>query len=177
MSGISGKAGKKKAAAACAAAVLLVAAVMVCLFGRGKSAKKYTVGEGVAYGDITEFYSTYYNINYGALYVRYRFYAEDGKLFLEYEKRERPDGYGPLTEDDRTEFFTRELTDAERDAFFGLLKGGTVAEREDGAESGDSGPWYYLYRSGDREKYREFTFESAEKEREFSGFCGSFSGK
>ena len=45
--------------------------------------------------DVTEFYYTCENINYGAFYRRYRLYTENGKYFFSHETRERPEDYGP----------------------------------------------------------------------------------
>ncbi len=60
-----------------------------------------------------------------------------------------------------------ELTEADWAAFFACLCGGTVRPRSDEITDGDSGPWTYLYWTGDEGVYREFTFASPEKRSEF----------
>ncbi len=138
------------------------------LFNSGK-----TVGKDIAVEDITDFYYTVEDINYDAYYQRYRFYIEDGKHIFFHETRERPGDYGPCTEEDTTLTGTMELTDEQWAQFTDLVSGGTVKARSDSAESGDTGPWLYLYWTGDNGKIQQFTFESYGKEAEFEEYCES----
>lgn len=137
------------------------------LFGGGKN----TVGEDITSDDITDFYYTEENINYGAYYLRYRFYTEDGKHFFFHERRERVNDYGPCTEDDTVVKGEMELDDAQWDKFFDLISDGKVSARKDSAESGDSGPWYYLYWKDDKSKYQVYSFASDKKESGLTSYC------
>ncbi|MCR5507072.1 MAG: hypothetical protein K6F34_00120 [Lachnospiraceae bacterium] len=130
-----------------------------------------TVGKDILMEDITDFYYTEENINYGAYYQRYRFYVEDGKHMFFHETRERKDDYGPCTEDDTTLKGTAELTDEQWSQFYDLVNGGTVKARSDSADSGDTGPWLYLYWTDDKSKYQEFSFDSYNTETRFVDYC------
>ena len=123
--------------------------------------------------DITDFYYTEENINYNAFYQRYRFYVEDGKHYFFHERREREDDYGWCTEDDTVLIGTVELTDDQWSSFYGFVDGGTISEREDSADAGDTGPWVYLYWKNDQDKYQEFTFSSYDSEKKFVDYCVS----
>ena len=129
------------------------------------------VGEDIAIEDITEFYFTRENINYDAYYQRYKFYVEDGKHMFFHETRERKDDYGPCTEEDTTLIGTIELTDDQWNEFADLVSKGTVKEREDSGDSGDDGPWIYLYWTNDEGKYQQFKFKSYKTEARFEEFC------
>lgn len=85
--------------------------------------------------DVTEFYYTYENINYGAFYRRYRLYTENGKYFFFHETRERPEDYGPATEEDVTASGTTELSPEEWAEFLALLKDGKVTKIKYGRKS------------------------------------------
>ena len=121
-----------------------------------------TVGKNIRINDVTDFYYTVENINYGAFYQRYRFFLEDGGYRFFHERRERPDDYGPAGVEDIVKTGTVTLTEEEWQAFFDCLKGGTVRNRSDSAESGGRGPWTYLYWKKDRGTCQEFTFASPE---------------
>ena len=133
--------------------------------------KEMTVGTDIGIDDITDFYYTKENINYGAFYQRYRFYEEDGRHLFFHETRERKNDYGPCTEKDTTLTGTVELSEEQWSQFFGLLRGGTVRAREDSAESGSTGPWLYLYWKGDQGSCQEFAFPSWEAGAAFEAFC------
>ena len=131
------------------------------------------VGVDIAQSEINEFYYTVENINYDAFYQRYRFYKEDGRHMFFHETRERKDDYGPAGEEDRTAIGTIELTGEQWNAFYDLIEGGSVTRRQDSAESGDSGPWLYLYWTGDGNEEQVFKFASYDKEKAFVEFCES----
>ncbi len=133
--------------------------------------KKMTVGKDIVFDDINDFYYTKENINYDAYYQRYRFYVEDGKHLFFHETRERPGNYGPCTEEDTAQIGTIELTDDQWTQFCDLVSGGTVKARSESADSGDSGPWLYLYWTNDKSKYQQFSFDSYETEAKFEEFC------
>lgn len=137
---------------------------------------KMIVGDDILSENIKEFYYTYENINYDASYLRYRFHIENGKHMFFFEKRERPNDYGPATEDDTVAKGDIELTDEQWSEFYNMISGGIVKKREENADSGDCGPWLYLYWEGDKDKYQEFTFESVSKELEFEDYCSKLSG-
>ena len=136
--------------------------------------KEFTVGKDIERHNILDFYYTYENINYDAFYQRYRIYkSKDGQHFFFHETRERKNDYGPTTPADTTKSETIEMTDEQWNKFYELVCDGTVRERVETADSGDSGPWYYLYWEKDKEKYREYTFPSYAAEKAFIAFCES----
>ena len=157
---------------------MIITALSLCLILAGCGAgggslfsKEMTVGKDIAADDITDFYYTKENINYGAFYQRYRFYVEDGKHLFFHETRQRPDDYGPCTEEDTTLTGTVELTEDQWDSFFELVSGGTVTARKESTESGGSGPWLYLYWKNDKSKYQQYSFASYGAQQEFEEFC------
>lgn len=131
--------------------------------------RELTVGADVAFGDITDFYYTYNPSSFPPEYQRYRFYVEDGTRFFYHETREG-DGW-PLTEEDVTASGTAELTEAQWAQFCDCLNGGTVRDREEHLETGDAGPWLYLYWNGDAGECQEFSFASWEKREAFEALC------
>ncbi len=133
--------------------------------------KEYTVGTDIGKSDITEFYYTYSNINYNAFYQRYHFYFQDGIYRFFHETRERKDEYGPTTEADRTMVGTVELSKEQWDRFFELISQGKVVKRSESADSGDDGPWFYLYWSDDKSKYQEYSFADYGAQKAFEEFC------
>ncbi len=137
--------------------------------------REFTVGGDIRQEDVSEFYYTYENINFNARYQRYRFYAEDGEYYFYHERRERIDEYGPTTQEDIVSSGTVRLTDAQWAEFFGYLKDGTVVKRGESANSGGAGPWLYLYWTGDKSAYQEFSFDSFGTQREFESFCAELS--
>ena len=76
-----------------------------------------------------------------------------------------------ITEQDTTQIGTIELTDGQWRQFCDLVSGGTVKAREESADSGDSGPWLYLYWTNDKSKYQKFSFASYGDEKAFEEFC------
>ncbi len=133
--------------------------------------KNLLVGTDIGPEKITDFYYTEENINYDAYYQRYRFYVEDGKHLFFHETRERPNDYGPCTQDDTTQTGTISLTDDQWEEFITLVNGGTVKAREESYEAGGTGPWTYLYWTDDKSKYQQYSFASYGKEKEFEEFC------
>ena len=121
--------------------------------------------------DITDFYYTYENINYNAFYQRYRFYVEDGKYMFFHETRERPNDYGWTTEEDRTAYGSLELTGQEWLDAMTLLKDGKVSKRSDSAESGDSGPWTYIYWKNDKSVIQQYDFAGYGARTAFEEHC------
>ncbi len=139
--------------------------------------KQMIVGTNIAFDDITDFYYTKENINYDAYYQRYRFYVEDGRHLFFHETRVRPGDYGPCTEKDTIQIGTIELSAEQWTQFCDLVSGGAVKARSESADSGDSGPWLYLYWTNDRSKYQQFSFDSYEKEAEFEEYCVALESK
>lgn len=136
------------------------------LFGR----RAYVVGEKIARGDIREFWYTVSTSTDPPLFQRYRFTKNEDRVSFYHEKREGD--HWPLRETDITVSGTLELSSEQRDRLYALLAGGTVSEREESLECGDSGPWLYLYWTRDRGKYREYEFTDYGRRLEFEEFCG-----
>ena len=131
--------------------------------------KEYVVGTQIAAEDITEFYYTYSSSTYPPEYQRYSFYKEKEAYKFYHEKRE---GFAwPLTESHITLSDSIELSEEEWTEFLKYLNGGKVKERKQNSESGDAGPWLYLYWEGDRAKYQEFSFSTLPEEKAFENFC------
>ncbi len=117
-----------------------------------------------------EFFYTYSNINYNAFYQRYHFYNEEGRHMFFHERREVENDYGPAGEKDITLTGAFELTEEEWTEFFEYLSDGSAEERSDSAETGDAGPWLYLYLGDDTEGL-EFSFSSIDRLKSFEEFC------
>ena len=157
----------KRCLALAGAALLLLCGM--CGMPSLAQARQAEVGTGVSIGDVTDFYYTYSSSTYPPHYQRYRFYLEGGRHVFYHETREG--GGWPQTEKDITARGSRELSNAEWQEFFACLKGGTVKDREEHLESGDAGPWLYLYWKGDRGKCQEFSFASHGGLKAFEGMC------
>lgn len=161
--------------------LMLGLGVSTLLFGCGgcgqKDAGETITNRNIPVGDVTEFYYTYENINFNAFYQRYRFYVEDGRYLFRYETRERPNRYGPTTEEDITSSGTLELTAEEWMNAMTLLKDGKVSKRTDSAESGSSGPWTYIYWKNDKSRYQQFAFSSYEDRETFEACCSALAQK
>ena len=154
--------------------IILVMLCCMTLFGGcGKKIKETITNRKIPFDDVTEFYYTYENINFNASFQRYRFYREGGKYMFQHETREKPGEYGPTTEEDITNTGTFELTAEEWKDFLSLLKDGTVKARKDSGESGETGPWMFIYWRNDKEKYQVFAFPSYDARVCFEEFCSA----
>ena len=132
----------------------------------------FLVSESIPKEEIQKFYWTYSNINYDACYQRYLFFAsEDGKHYFFHETREKPGDYGWLTEEDTTKIGLIELTEEQWADFYDQIDEGEVLPREESADSGDSGPWYYMYWTKDKGKYQEYRFVSYEAAAAYEKYC------
>ena len=148
----------------------IVAALLAMLLGASTvSAAGLTVGADVNETDITDFYYTVDASSYPPHYQRYRFYAEDGKKWFFHESRQG--GGWPQTEENTVASGTVELTDEAWAEFVACVAGGTVKAREEHLEDGDSGPWTYLYWTGDEGNIQEYSFASYGKRLEFDALC------
>ena len=136
---------------------------------------KKTVGKDIRIDDITEFYWTYASSTFPPEYQRYYFHTEDGKYWFYHETREGE--RFPLQEEDITVSGTLELSEAEWNTFFAYLENGTVRAREENTDSGDAGPWTYLYWKNDKGDIQQFSFESYEKASSFEAFCKELKAK
>ncbi len=152
---------KKRLLAALLCAMLLP---FGCTLGQER-----TVGKDIRRDDVRDFYWTYDASTNPPAFLRYRFYIEDGAYRFFWERREG--NHWPLTEPDRTAFATIDLTEAEWDAFWACIENGTVTRRSDNADSGDSGPWTFLYWEGDKGKWQVFSFASWDAENQFNTLC------
>ena len=146
-----------------------VLAVLLSGTGAGCLARQMTVGTDVALSDVTDFYYTYSTSTDPPHYQRYRFYVDGQKYIFYHETREG--GGWPQTEKDITDSGSRQLSEAEWAEFFACLKGGTVENRKEHLESGNAGPWLFLYWKGDRSKCQEFTFASPAARFAFEELC------
>ena len=131
--------------------------------------QRIIVGKSVALDEITDFYYTIDASYFPPHYQRYRFYMEDGAYWFFHETREG--GGWPQTEEDITVSGVIQLTEAEWAAFFELIAGGEVRDREENLEDGDAGPWTYLYWKGDQGTCQEYTFASYGARLDFEAFC------
>ena len=129
------------------------------------------VGKDINEEDISEFYYTIENINYDAYYLRYEFYIEDGKHMFFFEERKRPDDYGPTTEEDTVAKCEFELSDKEWSRFYETISDGEVTARDEDPETGDEGPWTYLYWSGDEGDCQQYSFKSEKNRAAFEKLC------
>ena len=149
--------------------------LIICLLAfiilNSAQAVEQTDGSGFSAEDITDFYYTYNWIGYNAEYLRYRFYADNGKHFFFHESRGTKDDYGWNTEDDVISSGTVELTEEQWAAFFTCLEGGTVKSRSEETLDGDSGPWMYLYLKGGDPEGLEYVFRSIAMQNAFVEFC------
>lgn len=114
----------------------------------------------------TDFYYTYDASTAPPYYQRYRFYEEDGEFFFYHETREG--GGWPQTEENITASGTVKLTEDDKKTFFSYLEGGTIKEPEINDETGDAGPWTYIYRGNGQEEY---TFPSYAARLAFEEYC------
>ena len=129
------------------------------------------VGERIQTPEIKDFYYTVSTSTNPPDFWRYRYYKDGDKWVFHYEKREGD--HWPLSEDDITQFCDVDLTDAQRDEFFSYITNGKVTKREESADSGDSGPWLFIYWNGDKDEYQVYSFESYAKQKEFEAFSES----
>ena len=148
--------------------VVFVIVITACLT-LGLTGCTKSVGKQISKDKFKEFYYTYSTTVNPPEFQRYRFYMEDGKAFFYHEKREGNNVF--LTEDDITVSGTKELSSEEWTAFWNLINGGCVKSRSENVDSGNSGPWLYLYWNGDQDVCQEFTFRDSEIVYEFEVFC------
>ena len=127
------------------------------------------VGEALPTEAVTDFYYTLDASTNPPFYQRYRFYVEDGQRFFYHETREG--GGWPQTEADITRSGTVALTDEQWAAFCDCIRGGAASKREEHLESGDAGPWLYIYWTDGEKEGREFAFASPEQRLAFEAFC------
>ena len=148
-----------------AAAAVIVLAVLLIKGGRSEK----TVGHDIAPTDITDFYYTLDSSVDPPVYQRYRFYTENGSYYFYHETREGD--HWPLTEEDITVAGTVTLSDAEWTALWHCLEDGTVRPPEANTETGNAGPWLFLYWNGDRDRFRQYTFATAAQQADFEALC------
>ena len=137
-------------------------------FGRKR---ELVVGKNIDLQQITEFWWTYDASTDPPHWQRYCFQKEDGIGRFSHETREGR--RWPLTPEDATVSGSMELTDEEWEQLCSLLEGGVVRKRTESDDTGDAGPWMYLYWTGDQSIYQEFTFVNAQTMNAFEEFCVS----
>lgn len=133
--------------------------------------KPRLVGTDVPLEQTTEFYWTYATSTFPPTYQRYHFYS-DANGWLFYHERREGERF-PLTEEDVVASGTLRLSDKDRANLFAALTDGTVRAREDAPTSGGSGPWTYLYWTGDRTVYQAFEFASRDRADAFQALCNA----
>jgi hypothetical protein len=161
-------------------AAVIPAAMMILLSGCTGTGlpfikREKTVGTDIAIDDITGLYWTYATSSFPPEYQRYYFHTEDGTFWFYHETREGE--RFPLQEEDITVSGTLELTAEEWNTFFDYLNNGIVRSREENIDSGDSGPWTYLYWKNDKGDIQQFSFESYKKASDFEAFCKELKAK
>lgn len=154
--------------------LLAIALIIASAFPAFSGGRTETVGKGIKRADITEFWYTYSTSTNPPQFQRYRFFADGGVWHFYHERREG--GHWPLSESDITVSGDIVLTQAQTEKLFSCLDGGTVKAREESADSGSSGPWLYLYWTGDRSKFQEFSFRSYSDRLSFEELCRNLAG-
>ena len=156
--------------------LVLLMALLLCGAAVAAGAEM-TVGREICPEDITDFYWTTDASVYPPMYQRYRFCVEDGVRLFYHESR-RGGGW-PQTEEDIADSGTKVLTEDEWTVFWDCLCGGEVRVRSEEVLDGDDGPWMYLYWTGDRGEYQEFSFASPAESAAFLKLCSGLvqSGK
>ena len=144
--------------------------IMIGLLFAGCGKKEMTVGSAVKQADINEFYYTVDESTYPPQFFRYYFHKENEQWIFHFEKREAD--HWPLTEADVTESCDVNLTDAERDEFFSYIINGRITRRSD-MPLDSSGPYLFIYWTGDKDEYQVFDFEDYGKQKDFEAFCRS----
>jgi len=153
---------------------VLCLALLLPILGCNQPKKSvYVMGVDIAPEDVTEFYYTVSTSTVPPHDQRYRFYKEDGAYMFFHETREGD--HFPLTEADATVSETVELSGDQWSDLLVLLVGGRVIARQEHLEDGDSGPWLYLYWTGDKDDIQEFSFVSYETRLAFEALCESLS--
>lgn len=153
------------------AIIVLCLALTMPFAGCGPKGGVYVVGEHVRPEELTEFYYTVSTSTFPPHYQRYRFYKEDGAYKFFHETREGD--HLPLMEADATVSGTIGLSGDQWSDFLMLIAGGKVIARQEHLEDGASGPWLYLYWTGDKGDVQEFSFASAAEWFGFEKFCES----
>ena len=155
-------------------AIFVLCLALLPIFGCGKPKNGvYVMGVDIAPEDVTEFYYTVSTSTFPPHDQRYRFYKEDGAYKFFHETREGD--HFPLTEADATQTGTVELSGDQWSDLLVLLVGGRVIARLEHLDSGDDGPWLYLYWKGDKGDIQEFSFVSYETRLAFEALCESLS--
>ena len=150
--------------------VVLVLAAVLIIGGDSIMRRSFIVGRNIKESDLKEFWYTVDASTDPPRFMRYRFYEEGGKHWFYGEQRQGD--HWPLTEADILLSGTVELTAEQWLDLFALLSGGTVVKRTEHLESGNSGPWLFLYWSRDRGKYQEFSFASGADRKAFENLAG-----
>ena len=163
--------GKGRRGMAVIAIVVLAAVLCFVLTACGASINVFCVGRDAAPEAITAFYSTEGASPNPPYYRQFRFQAEGGKYFFAYEVREG--SHWPLTEKDVTSLVEKELSAQEWAALLRCLEGGTLTNRAEDTSTGGSGPWLYLYWTGDPDEYQVFAFADYEKAAAFESLCAA----
>lgn len=154
--------------------LLIVLMIIACAFPAYCGGRSEVVGKGIRNADITEFWYTYSTSANPPEFQRYRFYSANDGWHFYHERREG--NHWPLSESDITVSGDTLITQDQLESLFSFLEGGTVKARGSSAESGSSGPWLYLYWTGDRSKYQEFSFGSYSDRLGFEELCRNLAG-
>ena len=151
----------------------LLLALLVLLACRGAPADT-AAGPDVAPEDIADFYYTVDSSAWPPRYQRYRFYMEDGQPRFFHDTRQGEDW--PLTEADSVYSGTVALTRDQWAAFLDCLRDGRALPREEHTETGDEGPWTYLYPASGPAEGLAFSFASPGRRADFEALCRELAG-
>ena len=147
--------------------ILLIAAFLVVFLVA--CASPLVVGDDIKFNQISDFYYTIDASTNPPFFLRYRVYTVDGVHTFYHE--ERSGDHWPLTDNDATVIEKREMTEEEWDSFCKCIADGKVTKRTDSVEAGSSGPWLYLYWSGDKGTYQVFEFRDLDAQYDFRKWC------
>ena len=149
----------------CALAVLLAALCLDPLVPKW-------VGKQIPFRDVTAFVYTRASSTNPPEHTRWHLMLQNGTPVLMYEQR--TGNHWPLTGEDISASSTVTLTQTQWQTLLHCLQGGQVIRRTENPETGDSGPFMYLYWQGDRDSIRQFTFASHEREQQFLTLCRQY---
>lgn len=147
--------------------ILLIAAFLVVfLFA---CASPLVVGDTIKFDQINDFYYTIDASTNPPFYLRYRVYTIDGVHTFYHE--ERSGDHWPLTVEDISVSDSVELTEEQWAAFCKRIEGGKVSKRGESVDSGDSGPWLFIYWEGDEGSNQVFEFRDLDAQYDFRKWC------
>ena len=128
-----------------------------------------TLDENIKFDQISDFYYTIDASTNPPICQRYRVYTVNDVHAFYYEKRDGD--HWPLTESDISSSGQTDLTEEQWTAFCRCIEGGKVSKRSDDADSGRSGPWFFIYWEGDKGVNQVFEFRDLDARYDFRKWC------